>query len=167
MPARLPDRSADLASAPRRVIDRHLYVPHYLWLLTNALSAGASRIYLKQLAIGLNEGRIAAVLGHVPGLTAAELSQAMAMNKSIVSRSLGQMRARGLIHQTGTPRARANWLTDAGYQLEGRVVSISLAREERLLDGFDHAERSVLLDFLARMQANLPKLGAAHRDDAE
>jgi DNA-binding MarR family transcriptional regulator len=142
------------------VIDRHLYVPHHLHLIANALTSGASRIYLDNFDIGLNEGRIAAVLGHVPGLTSSELGAAMAMNKSIVSRSLWLMLERGLIRQTGTVRARRNWLTDTGEALEANIVRISLAREQLLLDGFSGEERAVLLSFLGRMQANLPKVAA-------
>jgi DNA-binding MarR family transcriptional regulator len=146
------------AAGQRPVINRHIYVPHHLHVIANALTSGASRIYLQQFDVGLNEGRIAAVLGHMPGLTAAELGAAMAMNKSIVSRSLWTMLERGLIRQTGTVRARRNWLTDAGAALEGGVVGISLAREQLLLDGFSEEEKAVLLSFLGRMQGNLAKV---------
>jgi DNA-binding MarR family transcriptional regulator len=146
-------------SADRKpVIDRHVYVPHHLHLIANALTSGASRIYLDNFDIGLNEGRIAAVLGHVPGLTSSELGTAMAMNKSIVSRSLWTMLERGLIRQTGSARARRNWLTEEGYRIEAQVVAITLAREKLLIDGFSAEEKAQLLSFLTRMQANLAKV---------
>jgi DNA-binding MarR family transcriptional regulator len=148
----------DASAHHRPVINRHIYVPHYLHLIANAVTSGGSRIYLEKFGVGLNEGRIAAVLGHVPGMTAAELGVAMAMNKSIVSRSLWTMLDRGLVHQTGTERARRNWLTEAGAELEAGVVRVSLAREKLLLEGFSVEEKAVLLSFLGRMQANLAKM---------
>jgi hypothetical protein len=39
----------------RKVIDRHLYVPHYLVVLANGMERGQSRIYLKHFGIGINE----------------------------------------------------------------------------------------------------------------
>jgi DNA-binding MarR family transcriptional regulator len=155
---RAPGEDAPTDHKP--VINRHTYVPHYLHLISNAVTSGGSRIYIENFGVGLNEGRIAAVLGHVPGMTAAELGAAMAMNKSIVSRSLWTMLDRGLIRQTGTERARRNWLTEAGAELEAGVVRVSLAREQLLLDGFSGEERAALLAFLGRMQANLPKVAA-------
>jgi DNA-binding MarR family transcriptional regulator len=147
-------------AADRPVVNRHIHVAHHLTVLANAMTSGGSRIYLERFDFGLNEGRITAVLGHNPGMTAAELGAAMAMNKSIVSRSLWTMLERGLIRQTGSARARRNWLTDEGYRLEAEVVAITLAREKLLIAGFSAEEKALLLSFLTRMHANLPKVAA-------
>jgi DNA-binding MarR family transcriptional regulator len=144
----------------RPVLNRHTHVAHHLAVLANAMTSGGSRIYLERFDFGLNEGRIVAVLGHTPGMTAAELGVAMAMNKSIVSRSLWTMLDRGLVRQTGSVRARRNWLTDEGYRIEAEVVRITLAREELLIDGFSAEEKAQLLSFLTRMQGNLSKVTA-------
>ncbi|WP_404711995.1 MarR family winged helix-turn-helix transcriptional regulator [Sphingomonas sp. MMS24-J13] len=146
------------AAADRPVLNRHIHVAHHLTVLANAMTSGGSRIYLDRFDFGLNEGRITAVLGHTPGMTAAELGAAMAMNKSIVSRSLWTMLERGLIRQTGSARARRNWLTEEGYRIEAQVVAITLARERLLIDGFSAEEKAQLLSFLTRMQANLAKV---------
>ncbi len=155
---------SDGAGVARPVVNRHTHVAHHLTVLSNAMTSGGSRIYLEQFDIGLNEGRITAVLGHVPGMTAAELGAAMAMNKSIVSRSLWTMLDRGLIRQTGTVRARRNWLTDKGYALEAEVVAITLAREKLLLDGFSAEEKAQLLSLLQRMHGNLGKVAGFARN---
>lgn len=146
------------ANADRLVLNRHIHVAHHLAVLANAMTSGGSRIYLDRFDFGLNEGRITAVLGHTPGMTAAELGAAMAMNKSIVSRSLWTMLERGLIRQSGSARARRNWLTEEGYRIEAQVVAITLAREKLLIDGFSTEEKAQLLSFLTRMQANLAKV---------
>lgn len=162
-----PDAEAPSpADAARRpVINRHTHVAHHLAVLANAMTSGGSRIYLERFDFGLNEGRITAVLGHMPGMTAAELGAAMAMNKSIVSRSLWTMLERGLVHQTGSTRARRNWLTDKGYEIEAQVVAITLAREKLLIAGFSAEEKVQLLSFLTRMQGNLAKVAAFEVDE--
>lgn len=156
--------SSPVGEGARPVLNRHTHVAHHLTVLANAMTSGGSRIYLERFDFGLNEGRITAVLGHTPGMTAAELGTAMAMNKSIVSRSLWTMLERGLIRQTGTVRARRNWLTEQGYAFEAQVVAITLAREKLLLDGFSAEDKATLLSFLTRMQGNLGKVTAFEAD---
>lgn len=138
----------------RKYIDRNRYVPHFLALIANVFTSGSSREYLARYGVGLNEARIVSVLGHVPGLTPTQLSAAMGMNKSIVSRSLAALVDQGFLEQTGTPRALKNLLTPAGYALHDHVVFMALRREERLLEGFSTDERALLLDFLVRMLRN-------------
>jgi len=50
----------DAPADHKPVINRHVYVPHYLHLIANAVTSGGSRIYLEKFGVGLNEGRIAA-----------------------------------------------------------------------------------------------------------
>lgn len=78
----------------------------------------------------------------------------MAMNKSIVSRSLASLVERELVRQEGTPRALHNYLTDAGFVIHDRIVPIALGREEKLLSGITPEERRQLLQLLARMLKN-------------
>ena len=147
-------------SPERQLIDRHQFAPHYLSLIANVLTSGSSREYLLRYGVGLNEARILTVLGHVPGLTQTELSAAMAMNKSIVSRSLASLIERGFISQEGTPRALHHHLTKAGFRIHDRIVPIALAREEALLAGFTQEERRQLLQMLARMLRNTESMKA-------
>jgi DNA-binding MarR family transcriptional regulator len=140
--------------ADRPIIDRYLFAPHYLSLIANVLTSGSSREYLSRYGVGLNEARIITVLGHVPGLTPPELSTAMAMNKSIVSRSLASLMEREFIRQEGTPRALHNYLTEAGSLIHDRIVPIALGREEALLAGITPEERRQLLQLLVRMLKN-------------
>lgn len=139
----------------RRILDRHNYVPHYLMVLANGMAWGQSRIYLKHFGIGINECRIITVVAHSPGLTAKDAGDILVMNKSIVSRSLQTLDARGLIESQGQRRLRGLYLTEEGYQLHDRIVEVSLEREKRLLAGFAPNEKTIVLGYLARMFANL------------
>jgi len=142
-------------SGSRQVIDRHLYVPHYLVVLANGMAWGQSRIYLKHLGIGINEARIVTVVAHTPDCTASEICDILVMNKSIASRSLQVLETQGLIEGGASKRSRPIKLTEAGYKLHDRVVRVSLEREKRLLAGFTPNEKAIVLGYLARMFSNL------------
>jgi DNA-binding MarR family transcriptional regulator len=142
-------------AAPQRLIDRHLYVPHYLMVLANGMAWGQSRIYLKHLGIGINEARILTVVAHMPDCIATEICDILVMNKSIASRSLQVLEARGLIEGGANKRSRPIKLTEQGIALHDRVVTVSLEREKLLLAGFSPNEKTIVLGYLARMFDNL------------
>lgn len=143
------------ASSARKVIDRHLYVPHYLVVLANGMERWQSRIYLKHFGIGINEARIITVVAHAGSLTAAEISEILVMNKSITSRSMQILEGRGLVSIGEAKRSRPIALTEEGYALHDRIVSVAMAREAMLLDGFSPNEKTIVLGYLARMFSNL------------
>jgi DNA-binding MarR family transcriptional regulator len=148
----------DRKRATRTVIDRSVYVPHYLMITANALASGASRLYRKHFGLGINECRIVAILGHQPDKTALEISAAVAMNKSIVSRSLHTLLKRDFISQAGQARGRRYRLTPLGEELQDKIVRMSMERQELLLAGIDDGQRPVLLALLARMLDNVAEV---------
>ncbi|NMN05244.1 MULTISPECIES: MarR family transcriptional regulator [unclassified Novosphingobium] len=150
-----PSPSPVSRPSSRKVIDRHLYVPHYLVVLANGMERGQSRIYLKHFGIGINEARIITVVAHSGPLTAAEISEILVMNKSITSRSMQILEGRGLVTVGDSPRSRPITLTEEGYALHDRIVAVSLAREALLLDGFSPNEKTIVLGYLARMASNM------------
>lgn len=138
-----------------RVIDRHLYVPHYLVVLANGMERGQSRIYLKHFDIGINEARIITVIAHSGAMSAAEICEILVMNKSIASRSLQVLEGKGLVEIGEGKRSRPVSLTAEGLALNERIVEVSLARERLLLEGFTPNEKAIVLGYLARMFSNL------------
>jgi DNA-binding MarR family transcriptional regulator len=139
----------------RDVIDRHVYAPHYLVLIANALASGASRLYFDHLGFGVNEARILAILGHNGQLTQPQMSGVLVMNKSIVSRSLQTLLDRRLVEPMAASRPQLFQLTEAGYVAHAVVVKISLDRENLLFDGIDADQREQLLTLLKRMLDNM------------
>jgi DNA-binding MarR family transcriptional regulator len=146
--------NSPLAPSPR-VIDRHLYVPHYLVVLANGMERGQSRIYLKHLGIGINEARIITVIAHSGAMSAAEICDILVMNKSIASRSLQVLEGKGLVEIGEGKRSRPVSLTAEGLTLNERIVGVSLARERLLLKGFTPNEKTIVLGYMARMFSNL------------
>jgi DNA-binding MarR family transcriptional regulator len=158
------------AYSDRRVIDRHLFVPHYLAVLANGLIWSQSRFYREKYGAGVNEVRVITVLAHSPGLTARGLCEALVMNKAIVSKSLSVLLERGLIDENKSQRSRSYLLTPSGFKLNSKIVRVAFERERRLLDGFTPNDKTILLGYLARMYHNLattvdPSLMAADAGD--
>jgi DNA-binding MarR family transcriptional regulator len=148
------------AAGDQRVLNRHTYVPHYLMVLANGLASGQSRLYLKQLGLGLNECRIATLLAHVPGLQASEMSAMLSMNKSIVSRSVRALARRGMIEPAHPNTPRKLRLTALGLRRHRDIVEVALERERLLLTGFTPNDKTIMLGYLARLFANMPIVDA-------
>ena len=147
--------------AVRTVLDAAEFVPHLLTASANAMTAAGSRWFFTTYGFGVNEGRIIGVLGHRPGLTAAQLGQLMAMNKSIVSRGLANLQQLGLIRGVGPVRGRQSFLTESGRRLHDEIVAASYISEDVLLDGFSPRQREQMLDLLKKLYANIQKFYAS------
>jgi DNA-binding MarR family transcriptional regulator len=140
-------------------INRHVFVPHYLGVLSNSFIWSQSRYFLETYGTGVNEIRVISVLADCEELTATGLCDALVMNKSIVSRTLKGLQAKELIHSKDSGRNQHFRLTEEGYDLNAKIVKISLAREKRLLRGLSDSDKVILLGYLARMVENLEHAG--------
>lgn len=140
-------------------IDRFTFVPHYLGVLSNSFIWSQSRYFLDAYDIGVNEIRVISVLANCNELTATGLCDALVMNKSIVSRTLAKLQKDEVLFSTAAGRNHTYRLTDKGYDLNAKIVKISLERERRLLHGLSETDRIILLGYLAKMIDNLESAG--------
>jgi DNA-binding MarR family transcriptional regulator len=143
-----------------RSVGRDDYVPAYLSLISNALSWGGSRVFLRRFGVGINEWRVLSALVNQPGSTASRAGEVLGLNKSVVSRSIQLLQAKGLLTIDDTAGRRGLWLTGAGHELHDQLMAIALEREKLLLTGFSGEEKESLLGFLRRMHENLPEMNA-------
>jgi DNA-binding MarR family transcriptional regulator len=86
-----------LSTKPRKTIDGDVYVPSLLNHLSNGLSAGASRTYLKHFDVGINDWRVMSALVNHPRTTAKRVSEVLGVNKAIISRSVGVLESKRLL----------------------------------------------------------------------
>lgn len=140
-------------------IDRFTFVPHYLGVLSNSFIWSQSRYFLDTYGIGVNELRVISVLANAGELTATGLCDALVMNKSIVSRTLAKLQETEVLFSTAEGRNQTFRLTEKGYDLNAKIVKISLEREKRLLHGLSDTDRVILLGYLAKMVDNLDYAG--------
>jgi DNA-binding MarR family transcriptional regulator len=136
------------------------YVPYYLNHLNNRLSSGASQLYRKHFGVGLNEFRILSVMANAPGCTANHICQTLGLHKAVVSRSLQEMQAKGLVDIDASNKQRLLTLTEAGDAMHDEIVVIALERQKRLLAGIPLAEREKMFALMRHMLENIPAVNA-------
>lgn len=141
-------------------LDLENYVPYYINMISNKLSRGSSRLYIRKFDIGVIEWRILGFLrGHDGSGSANEICQTLAIDKSAASRAIQELEAKGLIVLSPVDRRqRALALTEKGRMLHDQVLPIALERERILLDGLSSAERKQLLVLLRKLRASIGKV---------
>jgi DNA-binding MarR family transcriptional regulator len=151
----------DERSSPK-ALDFDTYVPAYLTLLANKISAGASALYRPAFGIGITDWRIMALLAVEPWIAAGRICDVTGLDKAAVSRSVQQLAKRGMVElraDAADQRRQLLALTRAGLALHDRIVDVSRERERQLLALLSETDRKMLIDFLMRMKA---QVGAAN-----
>ncbi|RBY76033.1 MarR family transcriptional regulator [Geodermatophilus sp. TF02-6] len=132
------------------VIDSEDFTPRLLSLLSNSLVWRESRALRKRFGLGTNDWRVISAIAIRPGVTASEISEFIAVNKAIVSKSVGVLTGRGLIVQVeDTGRSRQLFLTAAGAEMHDAMLPISMRGQEIILADLS-AEDVVRLNQLLR-----------------
>lgn len=147
--------------AGRRLLDLDRYVPYFLTSVYNALSRGASQLYLDRFGVGIVEWRVLTMLALEPGIPAARICEVIALDKAGVSRALARLSALGhaaFAPEAADPRRKAWRLTASGEALHDAILEIALGREAALLEGVDPAEFETFLRVMRRMRANVERM---------
>ncbi|MGK5114400.1 MarR family winged helix-turn-helix transcriptional regulator [Geodermatophilus sp. CPCC 205506] len=141
------------------VIDSENFTPRLLSLLSNSLVYRESRALRSRFGLGTNDWRVIAAIGVRPGVTASEISEFIAMNKAIVSKSVNVLTARGLIVQAeDTGRSRHLYLTADGTQMHDAMLPISMRGQEIILADLSAQEVTQLNQLLRRLLARVREL---------
>jgi DNA-binding MarR family transcriptional regulator len=147
----------------RLLLDPESHVGFLVVSLANRISASASRAYMRDFDVGVMEWRVIALLAAIPGITANEIGQTSGVDKSSVSRATHALIHRGFVQARDDEfdnRRTLLFLTPEGFAVHDRLIVASLAREERLLEGFSPKEKADFVKFLKQATANLPLVNA-------
>jgi DNA-binding MarR family transcriptional regulator len=143
------------------VIDSENFTPRLLSLLSNSLVYRESHTLRTRFGLGTNDWRVISAIGIRPGMTASEISEFIAVNKAIVSKSVNVLTARGLIvHAEDTGRSRHLYLTAAGAQMHDAMLPTSLRGQEIILADLSAQEVTQLNQLLRRLLARVRELQA-------
>lgn len=133
----------------------------------NRLSHRMNRLLdqdLRQHGLSISSWRVMAVLDFNAKATVNELSRYAMIEQSTLSRMLQRMEANDLIRPQRDKRdgrLRAFSLTPFGRQKYEDVRDVTLKHVGCIIEGFSNEERSVLMDFIGRMQKNVEQLDQA------
>jgi DNA-binding MarR family transcriptional regulator len=141
------------------VIDTNDFTPRLISLLSNSLVWRESRILRARFGLGTNDWRVISVLAIRPGATASEISEFVAMNKAIISKSVGVLTERELLVQVeDTGRSRQLFLTPEGAEMHDAMLPISLRGQEIILGDLSDEEVVQLNGLLRRLLTRVPEL---------
>ncbi|MCC0077766.1 MAG: winged helix-turn-helix transcriptional regulator [Rhodobacter sp.] len=143
------------------VVDLACYVPHLLSAVNNALSRGASQVYLDRFGIGIAEWRVMSMLAIEPRIQAARICDVIKIDKGAASRALSQLDAKGLLGHEALatdPRKRSWWLNDAGMEVHDTILKIALGREARLIEGIAAEDLEAFLRAIRLMVRNVESI---------
>jgi DNA-binding MarR family transcriptional regulator len=148
-----------VAQSMPSVIDSDEFTPRLLALLSNNLVYRESRALRTRFGLGTNDWRVISAIGIRPGITATEISEFVAMNKAIVSKSVGVLTGRRLIVQVeDTGRARHLFLTPAGAEMHDAMLPISMRGQEIILADLSAEDVTQLNSLLRRLLAHVREL---------
>ncbi len=158
-------RTPEIITSPLEdVIDTNEFTPRLLHLISNALVWRESRLLRQAFDLGTNDWRVISALSIRPGSTSTDISEFVAMNKAIVSKSVNTLIARELIVAADGKRgSRHLYLTRSGADMHDRMKPLSLQGQEIVLADLDDAEVAQLNTLLRRLLQKTPELS---RSDA-
>ena len=141
------------------VIDSENFTPRLLALLSNALVWRESRLLRQAFDLGTNDWRVISALSLRPGSTSTDISEFVAMNKAVVSKSVNTLIARELIVPADGKRgSRHLYLTRAGADMHDRMKPISMQGQEIVLADLTAEEVKQLNHLLTRLLQKTPEL---------
>lgn len=155
--------AADVVTTPLNdVVDSENFTPRLLHLISNALVWRESRLLRNAFNLGTNDWRVISAVSIRPGATSTEISEFVAMNKAIVSKSVNTLIARELIVPADGKRgSRHLYLTRAGADMHDRMKPISMQGQEIVLGDLSADEIEQLNHLLVRLLRRTPELSPA------
>jgi DNA-binding MarR family transcriptional regulator len=144
-----------------QVVDLVSYIPYLLSSVNNALSRGASQLYLDRFDIGIVEWRVMSMLAIEPRIQAARICEVIHIDKGATSRALVRLsKAELLGHEIpgSDPRKKIWWLNPKGLALHDDILAVALGRERKLITGVEPADLEAFLRVMRLMRGNVEEL---------
>ena len=137
------------------------FLPSVIRNLAEGITGNMSQNYTGEFQLTITEWRILLQLAAAQSLTATQIVEYTAMEKSKVSRALSSLEQRDFVARTPSEedhRTKALSLTPTGQKLYNNIVPRVLDWEKRLLDGFQIGEYRDLLYLLGKLQHRLKEM---------
>lgn len=148
------------------VLDADAFTPRLLHLVSNALVWRESRMLRGAFNLGTNDWRVLSALAIRPGATSTDISEFVALNKAIVSKSVNTLIARALIVPADGKRgSRHLYLTRAGAEMHDAMKPLSMQGQEIILADLTADEVLQLNALLHRLVRKTPDLARQEEDE--
>jgi len=150
-----------MTATSRTDLKLQTFLPYVLNNLAERVSAGLSGIYVDEYQLSIPEWRVIANLAEHNTLNARQIVAFTTMEKSKVSRAVGNLSERGLIIQkraAGDSRAKDLTLTEEGMSLYRSIVPRVLDWERELLTEMTSGEYRDLMYLLDKLGSRIEVL---------
>jgi DNA-binding MarR family transcriptional regulator len=153
------DSPAAVPDAPRgNYLQLETFLPAVIRNLAEAITSNMSARYTGDFHLTITEWRILLQLADRKSLTATQVVEQTAMEKSKVSRAVSSLEERGFVVRTPSEedhRTKTLSLTERGLKLYGNIVPRVLDWEKHLLQGLEISEYRDLLYLLNKLRTRL------------
>lgn len=143
----------------RPVLDLRNFVPYQLTFLASSVSRALGATMYSKFGLTSAQWRIMAILGTFAPLSTYEIASRTSLEKSLVSRTISQLTARGLVARSVNPTDKRLLMlrfSSKGRQLFDRMAAAGLAYEGFVLDRIPKNEAASLARLLLSLhQASL------------
>lgn len=137
------------------------FLPYQLVNLAKKVSDACSLVYIEEFGLSIAEWRILAYLGERCDVTAQELCENTMMDKSRVSRAVGQLDDKGMLVKDKDPmdsRALSVSLSSKGSKMYAKIAPKALEWEASLLEVLTGAEYRDLERILEKLDKQVEQL---------
>ncbi|ATX64634.1 MarR family winged helix-turn-helix transcriptional regulator [Roseinatronobacter bogoriensis] len=151
-----------MRNAPQQVFDLECFLPYLLNQAAEASSRSFATVYREEFGMTRTQWRVMANLGKFGGMTASEICQISHIEKTKVSRAVGQLQEIGYLMRSRAKddKRRENLsLTPSGQEVFRKLGARGLAYQAQLAAALG-AER------LAQLEAMLQEVRALHPEMA-
>ncbi len=161
-----PERSvalADVSKGPGNYLQLDIFLPSVIRNLAEEITSSMSRRYTGNFQLTITEWRIILQLADRKSLTATEIVEITAMEKSKVSRAISHLEERDFVVRTPSEqdhRTKTLALTPLGQKLYGNIVPRVLNWENLLLEGLEISEYRDLLYLLNKLRTRLKDMAS-------
>jgi len=130
------------------------FLPYRLSVAANAVSKRIAKSYAPY-KLSPTQWRVMAVLAGGADMTAGAVTDKTGMDKTTISRAVGKMIERGLVHRCASDsegRAAPLSLSTQGKAMFDKIVPEIMAQEKKLKAMFSDTQLRELENFLARLK---------------
>jgi DNA-binding MarR family transcriptional regulator len=130
------------------------FLPYQLAVLADYTSTRFAQVYSDRFGLTIPEWRVLATVGERDLLRAKDIEAERHLHKTVVSRAIAKLRARGLLDLKGNAHDRREsflLLTAKGRKLYGEIIPLARDYSQEMLASLGAVERNGLERGLERM----------------
>lgn len=134
------------------------FLPYQLAVLADYTSSRFAEVYSERFGLSIPEWRVLATVGECSMLRAKDIEAERHLHKTVVSRAIAKLRARGLLELKNNVQDRREsflLLTPNGRKLYGEIVPLARVYSDGILGSLSAVERAGLQRGLERMMQHV------------